>query len=104
MSTLLKITLEFDDRIQILEGVEAERWDKHVTSLSIMAHNRAGNQNPFDADPVQWTILRKYPNLPIVDRVIREMDEMDKVIVNDGVPYTVPTGSNNIKINTPEQY
>ena len=53
MSTLLKITLEFDDRIQILEGVEAERWDKHVAFLSIMAHNRAGNQNPFDTDPVQ---------------------------------------------------
>lgn len=59
MSKIIKVTLEYDDKIQTLEGEEAEKWLSHGNSLCVMASNRAGNQNPFDTDPVKWTIINK---------------------------------------------
>lgn len=59
MSKILKVTIEFTDRIATLEGEEAEKWQGHTNLLAVMASNRAGNQNPFDTDPVTWTITPK---------------------------------------------
>ena len=55
MSKILKVTIEFEDKILSLEGEEAVKWDKHNVSLALGASNRVGNQNPFDTDPVKWT-------------------------------------------------
>ena len=65
MSKILKVTIEYDDKIITLEGEEAEKWQQHGDSLSTMASIRAGNQNPFDTDPVKWkTEIKDLNQLP----------------------------------------
>jgi hypothetical protein len=59
MSKIQRVTIEFDDKILSIQGEEAEKWSAHITSLSVMAQNRAGNQNPFDYDPVKWETVDK---------------------------------------------
>ena len=54
MSRLIKVILEFDDRIMMIEGDEAFKWDAHNLSLSVLAH--AHGINPFDTDPIKWTV------------------------------------------------
>lgn len=60
MSKILKVTIEFDDKILVLEGDQAEKWKRYSDMLAVAASNRVGNQNPFETDPVRWTII----NLP----------------------------------------
>ena len=57
MSRLIKVTLEFDDKIMTIEGDEAFKWDAHNLSLSVLAH--AHGINPFDTDPIRWTVQTK---------------------------------------------
>jgi len=57
MPRLLKVTLEFDDKTMIIEGDEAFKWDAHNLSLSVLAH--AHGINPFDTDPIRWTVQTK---------------------------------------------
>jgi len=55
--TILKVTLEFDNHVEIVEGIEAEKWLSHCESLAILAHSHG--MNPFDADKIKWTIIEK---------------------------------------------
>lgn len=59
MSNIQRVIIELDDRISILEGDEAKKWNSHVVTLSTMAAMRSGNQNPFDHDPVHWNVFKK---------------------------------------------
>jgi len=54
---LLKVTLEYQDRILIVEGPEAEKWYKHQGTLTTMAQVHA--YNPFATDPVNWQIFQR---------------------------------------------
>jgi hypothetical protein len=60
MSRLLKVILEFDDKIMTIEGDEALKWDSHNISLAVLANSHS--INPFDHDPVRWTVQTK--NIP----------------------------------------
>jgi len=55
--TILKVTLEFDNHIEIAEGIEAEKWLGHCEAVAILAHSH--NMNPFDADKIKWTVVKK---------------------------------------------
>ena len=57
MSKTLKVTIEHDDKIMILEGEEVEKWGRHCASVGSIASIH--NMNPFDTDPVKWTIIKK---------------------------------------------
>jgi hypothetical protein len=54
---LKKVSLEFDDEIWIVEGDEAEKWDKHQTSISLLA--QIHGMNPFQNDPINWFKTKK---------------------------------------------
>jgi len=45
------------ERIMLLEGEQAEKWDAHNHFLNGFAHLHG--KNPFDDDPVFWTIKEK---------------------------------------------
>lgn len=49
---LLKVTLEFEDRIMSIEGDEAEKWRQHNRLVAVLASTH-GN-NPFWSDPIKW--------------------------------------------------
>ena len=57
MNILLKVTLEFDDHIAIVEGKEALKWDQHCQTVSVLA--KIHGANAFDDDPVKWEIIKK---------------------------------------------
>jgi hypothetical protein len=38
MSKLLKVTMEFDDKIQVLEGEEAQKWLDACNATCVMEH------------------------------------------------------------------
>ena len=57
MSKILKVMLEYDDKIMIVEGTEAERWYENINSVSILAH--AHGMNAFDTNPVKWQVIEK---------------------------------------------
>ena len=57
MSKIIKVTLEFDDKIMVIEGLEAEKWDKHCTAVGTLAYTHG--MNPFDDDPVKWQTTDK---------------------------------------------
>lgn len=52
MSKIKKVTIEFDDKIMMLEGEEAEKWSEHNSALASLAYTH--NMNLFDLDPVKW--------------------------------------------------
>ena len=52
MSKLLKVTLQFDDKIMSIEGEEVEKWQSHCHSLETLAS--VHGMNPFDSDPIHW--------------------------------------------------
>ncbi len=54
MSKIQRVTIEFDDKVMTIEGNEAEKWEQHNIALASSASNRAGNQNPFDTDRINW--------------------------------------------------
>jgi hypothetical protein len=51
---LLKVTLEYEDKIMTLEGEEAEKWNNH--NLAVAQSAQLHNMNPFKDDPINWTI------------------------------------------------
>jgi len=55
--TITKVTLEFNNHVEIAEGVEAEKWLSHCESLAILAHSHG--MNPFDTDKIKWTIIKR---------------------------------------------
>lgn len=57
---LLEIIMRHENGNLVIEGDEAEKWLSHCNNLSVMAANRAGNQNPFDHDPVKMKWIDKY--------------------------------------------
>ena len=56
MSTLQKIILVRDDEVRVLEGEEAERWDREVTGIIIFGsvHSACPNLNQFN-----WQVFKK---------------------------------------------
>lgn len=54
MSKLKKVTMEFDDKTQVLEGIEAENWLQALNGKCIMEsiHGR-----PFPE--FKWKIIKK---------------------------------------------
>ena len=54
MSKLLKVTLQFDDKIMSIEGEEAEKWNSHCSSVARLASTHG--MNPFDSDPIRWKV------------------------------------------------
>jgi hypothetical protein len=38
MTKLLKVIMEFEDKIQTLEGEEAQRWLESINSMCVMEH------------------------------------------------------------------
>ena len=59
MSKLLKVTLEFDDKIWIIEGEEALRWSTYNAFVATLAWSQG--RNPFDTDPIKWKEKNKRP-------------------------------------------
>ena len=57
---ILKVTLEFNDRINTVEGEEAEKWLSHGNTCATLAAIR--NMNPFDSDPIKWNVKIKEQN------------------------------------------
>jgi len=57
MSRLLRVTLEFDDKIVSIEGEEVKKWELYNTSITTLAHTHG--MNPFDRDPIKWMIQNK---------------------------------------------
>ena len=53
----IKITIEYRDRIVIIEGKEAKKWGEHTDALVMLAHIH--NANPFDFDPIKNKIIKK---------------------------------------------
>lgn len=60
MSKLLKVIEIFDDKVQVIQGEEAEKWDDHCTGLAVFA--QVHNANPFENDPVNWEVTKYSPN------------------------------------------
>jgi len=54
MNKLLKVTMEFDDKIQFLEGVNAQKW-LDACNGSLMMEAIHGREFPA----FEWTIIRK---------------------------------------------
>jgi hypothetical protein len=50
----VKVIIEFDDKIISVEGDEAAKFWNHIENLCVMASIRAGTQNPFERDPIDW--------------------------------------------------
>jgi len=46
----------------MVEGEEAEKWNRHNTHVCIFAHNHGCN--PFDSDPINWKIFKPAPAAP----------------------------------------
>ena len=57
MSKIIKVTLEFDDKIMTIEGEEAEKWDNHCLGMATLASIH--KMNPFDSDPIKWNVQEK---------------------------------------------
>lgn len=57
---LLKVTLEYEDKIMTIEGTDAEKWNNHNLAVSQIA--QIHNMNPFKDDPIIWTITDKRDN------------------------------------------
>ena len=57
MSKILKVTIEYDDKIMIAEGVEAERWSENCSSVAIIA--QVHGMNAFNSNPVKWERIEK---------------------------------------------
>jgi hypothetical protein len=53
MSKLFKVTLEFEDKTQTLEGIEAEKWLKAINDDCIM---EAIHGRPFPA--FNWKVVK----------------------------------------------
>jgi len=52
-----KVTIEFEGCKYIVEGDEAEKWDRHCQGLVMFG--QVHNCNPFEIDPIKWTILNE---------------------------------------------
>jgi hypothetical protein len=52
---LLKVTLEYEDKIMTIEGTEAEKWNEHNLSVAQLA--QIHNINPFKDDPINWNVV-----------------------------------------------
>ena len=57
MSQILKVTLEFDDKIMELEGEEAVKWSNNCESVGSIA--MVHGMNAFDSNPVKWKVTTK---------------------------------------------
>ena len=57
MSKLLKVTLEFEDKVLTVEGSEAEKWDSH--NMHVASFAEVHNFNPFTNDPIKWEEVNK---------------------------------------------
>ncbi len=57
MSKILKVTIEYDDRILVAEGEEAERW--HSNNQGVVALAYVHGMNAFDSNLVKWQVIEK---------------------------------------------
>jgi len=58
MSKIIKVMIEHDDGlIRFVKGKEAEKWEKHVDIISVLAHMH--RMNPFEIDPIKWETIKK---------------------------------------------
>ena len=60
MNKLLKVTLEYDDHISTIEDKEAQKWDQHCQTVSMLA--KIHGANVFDDDPIKWETIKKWQN------------------------------------------
>lgn len=81
---LLKVTLEYEDKIMTIEGEEAEKWNNH--NLSVAQFVQLHNMNLFKDNPINWNIeqrltiyewLQQLPE-PIKDKAIRNLYDESK--------------------------
>jgi len=52
---LLKVTLEYEDKIMTIEGDECGKWNNHNLAVAQLA--QIHNMNPFLNDPITWTAV-----------------------------------------------
>ena len=57
MSKLIKIILEYDNKIKWIKGKELDNWNEKIIALSIFAATHG--QNPFDFEPTKWNVENK---------------------------------------------
>jgi hypothetical protein len=81
---LLKVTLEYEDKIMTIEGAEAEKWNNYNLAVAQLA--QLHNMNPFKDNPINWNIehqltiyewLQQLPE-PIKDKAIRNLYDENK--------------------------
>jgi len=70
-SRLLKVILIYDDKTMSVDGSEAKKWANH--NLLVAHHAQIHNVNPFQNDPINWTI--SYRNGAEVDRSREHLEE-----------------------------
>ena len=58
MSKILKATIEYDDKIFIVEGEEAEKWQENNESVASIAY--VHGMNAFDSNPIKWQVIKKW--------------------------------------------
>lgn len=51
---LLKVTLEYEDKIMTIDGYEALKWNDH--NLIVAQFAQFHNVNPFKDNPINWNI------------------------------------------------
>lgn len=57
MSKILKVTVEYDDKICIAEGEEAVKWLDNGRSIAVLAC--VHGMNAFDSNLVKWQVIEK---------------------------------------------
>ena len=57
MSKVQRVVIEFDDKIRILEGVEAEKYAQHFKLIHNVA--MANGKSPFEDDPPKAKVFIK---------------------------------------------
>ena len=57
MSKILKVTIEYENKIMIVEGEEAEKWQKNNESVVAIAY--VHGMNAFDSNPIKWRVVEK---------------------------------------------
>jgi len=58
MEEPVRITIDYDDRTVIIDGVDARRWHNNMKEL-IFKSFIAGVKNPFDENQVVMRVVKK---------------------------------------------
>ncbi len=52
-SHIKRVTIEFTDKVMVLEGGEAAKWEQHNIAIATIAD--VHGMNPFSTDKIKWT-------------------------------------------------